>query len=64
MVIKERIAKSQIHFYIQQYLDKGYQKVADKKTPYMYSVRLERNTGGKVERITFMYTRNGWLTIY
>lgn len=64
MVVKERVAKSQIHLYINKYLSQGYVKVSDKKRPYIYMVTLERRSGKKVERLTFKYTQNGWLTIF
>jgi len=63
MVLKERIDKSQIHFYINKILSRGFVKVSDIKSPYVYTVTFEKRTD-RIEHLTLRYTRNGWLTIF
>lgn len=64
MKISQRVARSEIHFYLQKLEKRGYKKVLSSHHKGGYCVVLER-TGkeGKVERLNVKFSTNGWCTI-
>lgn len=58
-MIKKRVSKSEVDFYIHKLRLKGFVDIASEKTSIATKVVLKRGS----ECVTITYTTNGWVTI-
>lgn len=61
MRISQRIARSEVHFYIQKLINRGYEKVSSKEHKGGYIVEFVRNRGGVQETLRVKFSNNGWV---
>lgn len=63
MKLSQRVPRSEIHFYIQKLIRRGYKKIEATHHIGGYVVKLERTVNGKYERLTVKFSNNGWCTM-
>lgn len=63
MQFSQRTARSEIHFYIQKLLTKGYKKVKTSHHKGGCRVVVERVLNGHKDVLTIKYSNNGWCSI-
>lgn len=60
MKFSQRVARSEIHFYLQKLMARGYHKVKSTEHRGGYIVEFERIKEGKVEYLKVKFSNNGW----
>lgn len=63
MKISQRVARSEIHFYLQKLERRGYRKVSSSHHKGGYRVEMVREKDGKEERLNIKFSNNGWCTM-
>jgi len=58
--MKMRISRSEVHFYIERLIKRGYKKVGTEVTDSYVKITLQHNQ----KYLIICHTRNGWLSIF
>lgn len=62
MKISERIAKSEVHFFLTKLYSKGWKKTSNYSIRGGYIVNLQRHTKRGPEAMKVKFMDNGWVT--
>lgn len=63
MKFSQRVPRSEIHFYLQKLLSRGYEKVSSSQHRGGYIVKLKRIKDGKEEHLSVKFSNNGWCSM-
>lgn len=63
MRISQRVARSEIHFFMQKLYNKGYHKISMSHHDGGYRVKLQRTSKKSNEILTIKFSANGWVSM-